>query len=284
MQVLSILVLILLTQNSFAQSGSTVSTPSVSSSASTSTTVLPMTAPRIGNFKVKAGWQSLHNSGRVYEYGDKTKRVYKLKSEYFGGLVHDSGWGMTALAVTGGTGYVDPSKDQYGAGDPSLTLIHPSYYESSSLKVGGQLRRYFAVTDRSKNRNQQQYAYYLLTRYKMASDWAIFNQYTPRYFVQSYYKKDDTNYLMEDIFAISKKMNSWLKLGAGAHSQIEWHDKTSPGTSVEVYPLANFFLSDTLFVETRVRLPVHKVNAVYDAPEGVALDNAQAEVFMQIAI
>lgn len=191
------------------------------------------------------------------------------------------------MAVTSGNLYATQKvkQDNVGAGDPSLTLIHPKFYDENGLRLTGQFRSYFPVTDRSNNRSQHQFAYYLYTNYSLPRGMAVWNQLTPRYFAQSYYKPADTTYLVEDISTLTQEMNSWLKIGVGQHSQVEYHDKTKTGVVAEVYPLVNFVFSRNIFIEARVNMPVYtNEGAVYEAPTTVGLDQAQPELFMQISI
>ena len=259
--------------------------PVATSQLTSDSSVLPsVVAPQIGDVFLKAGVKSTNSSGRRFEYDDAKGRRYRLKNDYYLGGELKSGWGLLATAVTTGKSVGDGKRDAFGAGDPSLTIIHPALYDDSGTRVWGQLRRYFAGTDYAKDRSQVQYAYYLFTVAKFAGGWSVFNQLTPRYFDQPSYASGETRSFVEDYTNVSKKISSWLKFGVGQHSQVEWHKETSTGTCVEAYPFADIVLSSNVFLEPRVVLPLQKQNAVYDSPTAVSLDNAQAELYVQISI
>ena len=133
-------------------------------------------APQIGDFKLKAGIKSQNTSARAYDYDDAKGARAKQKHEYYLGSVHASGWGLYGQAVTSGTIYSDSAKTTVMGGDPSVTLLHPDFYRGTSLTLAGQFRRYFGITDRSVDRGQKQWAYYLYTTYQLPRQWSIFNQ------------------------------------------------------------------------------------------------------------
>jgi hypothetical protein len=249
------------------------------------TTKIPsgISAPTFGDFTLKAGLKSQNTSARVV---DTQKRTYRAKHEMYVGLNHKSGFGLQAMAVENAVQFkdADSKKDAMGAGDPSLTIIHPALYDKDGGRVWGQLRKYFPVTSRSNNRNQQQYAYYLYASQNLPQGWSTFNQLTPRYFQQSYYKAEDSKYLAEDYTTLAKKMSDAFKYGLGQHTQVEWHHAKPMGTVAEIYPFATFTLSQNAFIEPRLYLPVYSVGTVYDGPQAVDLKNAQAEIFVQISI
>ena len=222
---------------------------------------------------------------------DDKGRRFKTKTEYYVGALHTSGWGLQALAVTSGTTYASDRDAKgaeqvsgFGAGDPSLTLIHPAFFDDGVTKVSGQFRRYFPASNRSINRNQRQYAYYNYITHKLGGGWTVFNQLIPRYFDQDFYKVGDTNYYLEDLTVLTKTVNSWFRYGVSQWSQMEWHRDAAAGTAVDIIPFATFVVNSKFFVEPRLRFPVQKVNAVYDSARAVALDNTQAEVYAQLTL
>lgn len=240
--------------------------------------------PALGNYKILAGIKSTNDTGRGHEMADPNGRRFKTKTEYFLGGQHVSGWGLSAMAVTSGQTFGRSENNRIGAGDPSLTVLHPVLYDDGSLKISGQFRRYFPVSDRSVNRNQRQSAYYNYINYKMANGWSVFNQLIPRYFDQSFFLAGDTDYYLEDLTVVTKVVNSWFKFGVSQWSQVEWHRETAAGTSIELIPFATFVVNSNFYIEPRIKLPVQKVNAVYDSARAVSLDNAQAEVYAQLTL
>lgn len=257
----------------------------LSEAASSSTLIDSIPAPTFGPLKLTAGYKSQNTAGRTAEMADSNGRHYKMKNEFYAGLIHTSGWGASVMGVQSGEAYGAEARNRYSAGDPSLTIVHPAIYQNDDVKVFGQLRKYFAETARSLDRSQNQYAYYLFTTYSMGKGVNLFNQLTPRYFVQSYYKDTDANYYVEDYTTIAKTQNSWFKYGVGQHSQVEWHYKTTDGAVTEVYPFVDFVFSKNIYLEPRFYMPVYRTTgAVYDSPNSVSIDQSQAELFVQVSI
>jgi hypothetical protein len=263
------------------------------SSAGSSSMLLPsVTAPKVGPFtiKAKAALQNTAPRGSDSDIQGRSGRYVKIKNEYSATAMHDSGWGLQAMGVQAGTYFRDSSinsntkSDAVGPGDSSLTLIHPAVYQTDDLKVWGQFRRYFARTERTRSLGQEQYAYYLFSNYKMAHGLALFNQLTPRYFSNNHYAPTDSKLYAEDYLVLTQDQSNWFKYGVGAHSQIEGHEKTATGGVIELYPLVDFVLNQNIFIEPRVYLPIYKHKEVYDSPTAVSLNNAQAELFMQISM
>ena len=271
--------------NDQAIPGRTQISVSDSASSPSNTIIESIAAPTFGPMKLSAGYKSQNTGGRTGELADEKGRRYKMKNEFYAGLTHSSGWGVTAMGVQSGESFADETRSHFAAGDPSVTLAHPALYQNEDLKVTGQFRKYFAESARSLDRNQNQYAYYLFATYALGKGVNLFNQLTPRYFAQSYYKDTDTTHYVEDFTTIAKTQNSWFKYGLGQHSQFEWHNKTTNGTVTEIYPFVDVVLSRNIFVEPRFYLPVYRTGgAVYDAPKSVSLDQTQAELFVQVSI
>jgi len=261
-----------------------VTAPAASAPEASLSTPFKINAPTFGPYKLRAGIKTTETSARAYEYSEEKGKRYKQKHEYFVGASHTSGWGGYVQAVTSGTTYGDSKKDTLSAGDPSITILHPDYYKGSEVTVSGQFRRYFPVADRSVNRNQRQYAYYLYTTYKLPAKLTVWNQATPRYFDQDTYKTGDTTYYFEDVTNITKSVNSWFSYGAGQWTQVEWHEKAATGTAIDATVFAKFVPMANITIEPRFSLPVHVRNAVYDAAPSVSLNAFRAELYAQIAL
>jgi len=260
------------------------STASVSEIKSDGLPFGSISAPKIGAFTINAGIKDYNNLGRGSELQDPKGRRHYEKYEYYGTLTHQSGWGFSAMGVVTSSTFGDHSRDSTQAGNPSLTLIHPTVYQDSNLKITGQLRRSFAVTEGARRAGLNQWAYYSNANLKLAQGWAVFNQLVPRYFAQDRYKLTDSQYVVEDTTVLSRAVLAWLKLGVGQHSIVEWHSATSAGTLVEVFPSLSMTPSANTLIEARWLLPVQKVNEVADSPAAVALDNNQAQLLLQVSI
>jgi hypothetical protein len=262
--------------NALAQSSSTAS-------VNTETSVIPsISAPKFGDFTPTAAVRSTNDSGRFGDYGDPKAKEYRLKNEYFVGASHASGWGIMGTAVT--KGYATQTDSTYGPGDASVILTHPAFYSDETTKVWGAFRRYFALSNWSKDHNVEQYAYYLFTTHKMGKGVELFNAFSARAFNVANNDGKDSPSSFDDLTHISQKMNSWLRLGVGQHITFENHYRDPSGTYMEMYPFAKFILSSNIFIEPRLLLPLYKQNYVFDTPKTVALINSQAELFVNIAL
>lgn len=256
----------------------------------TGTVAAPAPKPQAaGEFKLKAGIKSSNATGRILDEKDER---FKQKHEYFLGAAHKSGWGGYGQLVTSGTSYNNSSKDKLSAGDPSITVLHPDFFKSETLKLSGQFRRYFAFTDRSKNREQEQYAYYFYTTYSMPGQWVLWNQIAPRYFGQAFYKVGDSMFYTDDFTTITKKMTDWFSFGFAQWTQVEWHNEAPTGTSIDLITFLKFSpsiaaiagSSANFSIEPRLVMPAHVRNTVYDAPSRVSLNSMRAEVFAQMSL
>jgi hypothetical protein len=256
--------------------------------APASTNTLPLgsiKAPKIGEFAPTVGFKVLTTSARTYEFQDSKGRRAYGKTEYFVGINHSSGWGAQAMAVTKGKTYsaAGDDKSAYGAGDPSVSLLHP-IYKNSDLKVKGTFRKYFNVTDSAKKADHNHVAYYLNADWTLPRTWKVSNSLVPRTFLKGTYAAGDTIVYADDTTTITTALLPWMRLGAGQVFAFERHLVTENGTSLQIFPVATLTPSENVLIEARWYLPVHKVNVVDDTPERVALNNSQAQLFMQISM
>jgi|GEM_PF-2112958 len=282
--------------NQGAGPSSAVQIPAAQPSAATETASansiaapFKVNAPEFGEFKLKAGIKSQNTTGRLYEMNNPDGRRYQAKQEYYTGLVHKSGWGAYGQAVTsgplyGGNGQNLPGAGSLGAGDPSLTVLHPDWYRGTSLTLGGQYRSYFPISDRSLDRQQHQQAYYLYTTYKMPAQWTIWNQTVPRYFIQSYYKPSDTTFYVEDLGTLTKQLTTRWAAGVGQWTQVETHRETKTGVSVDLSGFVRYTPIQNVWIEPRLILPAYVKESVYDAAKAVSLQNARAELYAQMTL
>ncbi len=273
--------------------GSISTSTSDTAAAGTSTAASPasikqqfrLNAPEFGPFRMRAGIKTTETSARAYEYNDDNGRRLRQKYEYYLGAVHKSGWGAYGQAQTSGTTFAGTKySSAIQGGDASVTLLHPDFYKDASLTLAGQFRRYFAITARSKGRDQKQWAYYFYTTYKMPASYVIWNQATPRFFDQDFYKKGDTTYYFEDVTNLTKQLNQELALGIGQWTQVEWHSRTDTGISVDASVFARYTPIANIWIEPRLILPAYVHNTVFDAARKVALDGARAELYAQITL
>lgn len=262
--------------------------PSTTTSTGTNTISAPfkINAPQIGDFKLRAGVKTTDTSGRLYDLDNTKGTRLRQKHEYFLGFVHATGWGAYAQGVTSGTTFAEANSNAntLGGGDASLTILHPDYYKGTSMTISGQFRRYLAVTDRSKDRGQKQWAYYLYTTYKLPAQWGIWNQATPRYFEQSYYKTTDTTLYFEDITTLTKAISTHWAAGVGQWTQVEGHSETPTGVSVDAQIFARYMPIANIWIEPRIVAPVYIKNAVFDQSRNVSLQGLKAELYAQMTL
>lgn len=264
--------------------------PSVARAASTdgtlrSTLVDGYDAPTIGDFRFNASIKSTARSGRFEELQTENGRRFRMRTEYAFGAVHQkTGWGATVTAATSGAAFGDSKRTAFGAGDPSLIIAHPRIFENDTFRISGQLRKYFAVTDRARSRGTDHWAYYITTSGRFGHGWSGFNQFIPRAFIQDTYTPDDTTFAVNNITGVAKQAYSWLQVGCGTHVAVEAHRGTATGTYAEVFPYATFTVSRNVRIEPRFFIPLHKDNAVNESSRVVSLDNTSAELFAQISL
>jgi hypothetical protein len=235
------------------------------------------------------GFKSYNTSARVRYLQDDTSgankgQTYNGKQEFFVGYKFANDWGGFFQAAQSRLQYNDSTLDRWATNDPSLTLLHPDFFDNGFLRLRGQLRGYLAYTDRSKAQNIQQVAYYFTQILALGNGQELFNQVVPRYFGASTYKATDTNFLLENRTIYTKKINSWCKLGLGNWFQAEQHAGTPTGYSSEVIPQVDFVLNSNLSFGPRMYLPVFSQNVVYDGPRNATLDEARGELFIQASL
>jgi hypothetical protein len=249
--------------------------------------------------RLMAGIKSYDDSGRPQELSTPGQRQFRSKNEFFFGVRSKSGFGIYGQAVeyvhyyTPVTTTSGPSKPTANAkaapidgarnGDPSLSLMNP-FYSDDRLSVTGQFREYFPVSVRSVNQGIYQQAYYVNLLYKMHGGLDFYNQLVPRYFSQMTYKATDGVFYTEDWTTISRQFRPWIRAGFGQHYQVETHNNTPAGQTVEVFPYADLMLTKTVYIGPRIYFPVAVQNSVYDAPTAVSANNIQAEVYFQATL
>jgi hypothetical protein len=260
------------------------STASIKPVAAVPQSVWPTLAlPQMGSVKFGIGVDSYNTFAREVEMQNPAGRRYSLKNEYYLTVAHTTGWGLMPMAVNSGSSFADPERDAFGASDPSVSLLHPPL-ELGSWKFFGHVRKFFPVTDRSKDREQDHWAYFLFTVGRLSNGWFVLNKFDPHYFAQSHYRPEDPNFYIENASIIGRKILPWMKMGLGQRLQFEWHDDRPEGSSVELFPLVGLVPSSNINIEFRYFLPVQKVNAVAESPAAVAFDQGFVQIFLQLVI
>jgi len=235
------------------------------------------------------GWKSYNDSARFGELKATKKdpskgRVLKSKHEFQAGLKFENGWGAYLQNSQTNSTYNDSELNKWALGDPSLTLLHPNWFKSPVLKIGGSVRTYIPMTDRSKDFDTRQYAYYLTTSYNIKDGQEVFNIFIPRWFVTNRYSATDTTFYMEDRTIYTHKFAPWGRWGVGQWTQYEVHASTSPGMTIDVIPQFDYLFTSKIFAGPRVSLPVYVKNSVYDSSKQVSWENAYFEIFMQASL
>ncbi len=239
-------------------------------------------APTWGPYKLKVGLKSTNTTGRLYDVDAERGTRYKQKHEYYIGAVHESGWGGYAQGVASGT--ITGVNNTLTSGDASVTVLHPDLYKGTALTLSGQFRRYFAVSERSINLAQKQWAYYLYATYKLPAQLSIWNQATPRYFEQPSYSATNTTTYFEDITTLTKSLSSKWAAGVGQWTQVENHSVTNTGVSVDAQIFARFTPIANIWIEPRLITPLYIKNAVFDQARNVSISGARAELYAQMTL
>jgi hypothetical protein len=249
------------------------------------------------NPKVLAGLKSYNTSGRIGDLEKDNAMQLKSKNEVFLGAKAQSGWGAFGQIVNVTKHYRSETpatkkssfvpQDKNYPDDASATITHP-VMDNGTLKITGQLRQYFPVSDFSVTNHMWQTAYYNYIGLKLKGGFDLFNQITPRFFRRDLYKNDNgseySNWQFETYTTVSKKLADWVRVGAGQHSYVETHPNAVAGSYMELYPYADFMLTSGVFAGPRVYFPVAKQNTVYDTPGQASLQNVNAEFFFQAAL
>lgn len=237
------------------------------------------------DYSLVLGFKSYNDTGRGRDYSNPDGLRAKSKEELYVGFKHSSGWGTYYNGVYSLESHAGSGVSKAAQGDPSIALLHPDYYNDGRIKHSGYMKMYYPVTDRSRDLGIYQYSYYLQTTVKNAiGDFDLLNIFTPRYFDDRSKKASNTHYFFEDISFLSRRYNSWIKYGVGQHTQYEAHFGTSPGLSTEVFPFMEFWIGSKSFISPRISLPVVARNSVYDGPRNATLEEARAQVYLQLGI
>ncbi|PWU17153.1 MAG: hypothetical protein C5B49_09495 [Bdellovibrio sp.] len=241
-------------------------------------------APTFGNNSLMLGIKSWGDSGRVREVVDPVGRQFELHNEYFVGLRNVNDWAFYATAVTDGDTFGDNTKTRYAAGDPFLTFQHPIYKDYSTT-VFGQIRQSFPVSTGSQAKgNLKKTRYWLISDTAFANRVDLLNAFVPTYVYQDRYIGTETAYYIDDWTELTKRMNGWLSVGVGQHTQVEWFRDKRSAAGIDVYPMADFILSSNFSIGPRVYLPVFAKGLLSDGPTKVSTDNVQFELFTKIAL
>ncbi|MBC7456830.1 MAG: hypothetical protein H7235_01030, partial [Bdellovibrionaceae bacterium] len=195
------------------------------------------TATNSATSSLVLGFKSWEDSGRAAYLNDDDARVMKSKSEFYLGYRDQSGWGGYGQAVQYFNSYKNNGeKTKWSAGDASVTLLHPDWYQSPTVTLFGQFRYYIPTTERSVEKTIQQYAYYFRANIVLAPGHELFNEIIPRYFDAKIYDIGDTTSYVEDTTVYNYKLNKNWKVGVKSWAQYEYHVTDAAGFCLEVGP------------------------------------------------
>jgi hypothetical protein len=226
--------------------------------------------------------------GRKTELETPGGRNYMMKNEIFVGADHASGWGAKLAANYIATSNDDAAKDVREMGDPSLILSHPSLFKSIDINVFGSARYYLPVALESRQKSLHHLAYTLAADVQLVEGFALHNDLTGRYYIQSKYADSDAFSLLQDETQVGKTFDGF-RVGLGQRTQIESHQVTTPGTSVELYPFADLLAISNTIIEARLFVPVIATGVVNGAPGSpsgplsAGISGLQAEFFARIS-
>ncbi len=249
---------------------------------SNSSTAAVMTSNKSSS-NIVLGFKSFDDTGRAADLDTVGGRNAKSKNEAYLGYRFNSGWGGFYNVVQYYNSYYhNDTKTKFSQGDSSITLLHPDFYKSDSLIVFGQLRYYTPTTDRSIDKNINQFAYYFRLNAKFEGGQEIYNEFIPRYFGSTNYAKTDTTNYIEDTTIYHYKIDGtgW-KVGAKSWAQYEEHAKTGTGYCLEAGPEASYSFNSNFSISPSIMLPLLQSNTVYDGPKAVGTDQAYLSIFVQ---
>lgn len=239
--------------------------------------------------KLILGYKSYNNSGRFGALKDDSKApskgvIYSGKHEGRIGYRHANQWGGYFQITQYRYQYNDSNLDRWSVSDPSVTLIHPDWYDDGTLKLSGAVRSYIPYSQRSKAQDIRRYYYSFGTNYTMSSGQNIFNQAILRFFSAREFRDSDTNFYFEDLTIYTRKINSWSRWGIGQWTQIESHAKTPTGYTVDLIPQVDFNVGPNILIGPRLSLPVYSQGFVYDGPKNSTWEEARAEIFVNATL
>lgn len=262
----------------------------VSQAQQTTTTMpLPQITATKAHQPLMLGVKSYNDTGRFGELKDDKNdsskgRTYKGKHEVFLGYRHQSGWGAYGQITQYRYEYNNAELNKWSMSDPSLTLVHPDFYNSDGLRLSGSARAYIPYTDRTKAQNIRQYAYYFNFNYALADGAEVFNTFIPRWFAADTYKAADSRFYIEDRTIYTQKVGSWGRWGIGHWTQFEQHAETPVGLTVELIPQFDFLISPKAFIGPRISFPVYVQDTVYDAPAEATSKYIYAQIYFQATL
>ncbi len=234
---------------------------------------------------IHGGIKSFNEFGRARELENPSGRRLYSKNEYFATVQTKSGWGLFAQGVESQNSNGSRGRSTTAPEDPSIGILHP-IYENDKVKMWGLMKEYLQVGDYSVHQHLWEQSYYWYTVAKLKNKINFFNVLIPRYFSQPQYAPDDTTFFIEDYLTVSKPLNKWLRYGIGQHTQMEEHPVTLTGVTSDIYPFLNIQVAPKsfpmVFIEPRIHFPIYVNGSVYDAPRLVSLNEAQAEIYIQV--
>lgn len=228
------------------------------------------------------GFKSWESSGRAAYLNDDNARVMKSKNEIYLGYRDQSGWGGYAQGVQYYNSYKNNAeKTKWSAGDSSITLLHPDWYQSPTVTIYGQFRYYIPTTEWAVEKTVQQYAYYLRANFVLAPGHELFNEIITRYYDNKIYDIGDTTSYVEDTTVYNYKLNKNWKIGAKSWAQYEYHVTDEAGYCLEAGPQLIYAFNSNFSISTSISLPLAIKNKVYDGPKSVSTDQAYLDIFIQ---
>ncbi len=240
------------------------------------------------DFKFNFAFENTTTVGRKYELEAPGGRNYLMKNEIFVGTTHSSEWGAKISFDYVVTSNDDSNRDIHEMGDPSLIVEHPAIFKTRDVNVHGQIRYFVPAATTSKAKSLQQFAYYLIADMQLIGQLSLANIFVPRYYVQTTYADSDAFSLVTDTTEVSRKFD-WFGAGVGQRTQVESHQATSPGSSVEVYPFLSFLGISNTIISAKLYIPLIGSGIVNGAPGSSSgpttsgLSGAQAEFLARIA-
>lgn len=220
-------------------------------------------------------------TGRKYELEEIGGKNFSRKHEVVLGAKHSSGFGASLTGSVSESSFDDTTKNKQTTGDITTLLYHPGWYKADGWDVYGFGRVYFPTSDASKLTNKFHYFYYLGTNYDFGGGFRLENGITPHYYTQNEFADDDTFFLFEEELIAKYDVVPWLTIGAGPYLQVDSHERSSPGTTVEITPLIGLNF-DHVYFESKMYLPVFVDGQLGGGPKNASLSQIAGEFYLKL--
>jgi hypothetical protein len=247
-----------------------------------STRISAPAAPSTPMFSPVVQMKNRLTTGRKYELEEVGGKNFSRKHEVILGAKHSSGFGASITGSVSISSFDDQTKNKQTTNDITTILYHPTLYKENGWDFYGFARIYFPTSDASKPTNNTHYLYYFGTNYDFGGGFRLENGITPHYWTKSSFADDDTFFLLEEELIAKYDINSTFTLGFGPYMQIDSHERSAPGTSIEVTPILGINVMDHVYFESKAYMPIYTDGQVGGGPRRAALSEIAGEFYLKL--